>query len=96
MTNAQDLLQIDAEEVEHGGSRDLVVDGLEDVELEGLNLLNGNLLMSNFLIDHLHFEGVDVLVLGGHEHACHTYYVEFADLADIWLVLKVAIHEADC
>ena len=49
--------------------------------------------MSNLLIDHLHLERVNVFILGRHEHACYTNYVEVADLPDLGLVLEIAVHQ---
>lgn len=95
MTNVQDLLQIDAEEVKDGGGWDLVVDYLQDVELQGLDVLNGELLVRNLLVDHLHFERVDVLILGRNEHASDSNDVQVADLPNLNLVLKVSVHQAN-
>ena len=49
--------------------------------------------MRNFLIDHLHFEWVNVFVLGRHEHASYSNYVQVTDLSNLRLVLKVAVHQ---
>ena len=51
--------------------------------------------MGNLLIDHLHLEWIDVLILGRNEHARDTNDVQVADLPDLHLVLKVAVHQAD-
>lgn len=36
----------------------------------------GEFLTANFVVDGVDFERVDFLVLGGHEHGCHSHKVQ--------------------
>lgn len=58
--NAKSVDQVDLEEVEDGWSMDFVVDGFHDVKFQGLDSFNLQLLVSNFLVDSLHLEWVDI------------------------------------
>ena len=68
----------------------------QDVELKRLDFLDRELLVRNLLVNHLHFQGVDVLVLARDEHASHTDDVQVGNLTPLRLVLEVAIKEAHC
>lgn len=94
MPNPKHLLQVHSHEVQHCRRWNHVVDLFEDVELELLDVVDVELLVGDFLVDHLHLEGVDVLVLAGNEHAGNADDVEVADLARLRLVLEVAVHQA--
>ena len=88
------LLQVNFEEVEDRWGWDLVVDGLQDIQLNCLDLLNCQLLVGDLLVDHLHLQREDVFVLGGHEHAGDSKDVQVRNLSRILLVLEVPVHQA--
>ena len=96
VTNVEHFLQVDAKEVEHSGSWNLVLDVGQNVELQRLDVLNRKLLVRNLLVDHLHFQGVNVFVLARDEHASHTDDVQVRNLTPLRLILEVAIQEAHC
>lgn len=52
--------------------------------------------MRNLLVDHLHLEGVDVLILRGDEHARDSDDVQIRYLPRILLELKESVQERHC
>ena len=93
MADRKHFLKVDAEEVENGRGRDLVVNGLENVKLEALDVLDCQLLVSNLLEHHLHFKRVDILVLARNKHCRYANDVKITDLSGLRLALKVAVEE---
>lgn len=95
MIDFKNLLKVNFEEVKDCRRWDLVVDLLQYVKFEGLDALNREFFVSDFFVDHLHFQRVDVLVLTGDEHSGHSHNVEVGDFLALTLVFEVAVQQTD-
>ena len=93
VTDLENLLQIVAKEVKDSWGWDLVVDDLKDIELEGLDILDRELLVSDLLEHHLHFKWVNVFVFARNKHRGDADDVQVTDFSRITLILEVSIKE---
>ena len=72
----------------------MIVDRLKDVKLKCFDVLDCKLLVRDLLIHHLHFQRVNVLILGCNEHTCNSNDVQITDFPCVLLVLEVSVDEA--
>ena len=93
VADSKDFVEVFSEEVEHSRCRDLVLNCFQDVKLERLDVFDRKFGVGNFLVNHLHFQGVNVFVLGRDEHRCDTDDVEDSDLQGLRLRLEVPVEE---
>ena len=96
--DSEDVLQVHFKEVENSGSVDLVVDGAQNLQFQGLDILNLQLFVGDLFVHGLHLKWVDILILRGYEHTGDTKNVQLVHsdtLHGVSLELEVSVHQVD-
>ena len=87
MPNVEKLLQVVAEKVKNGRNIQIEVDCFEDIILLSLDIVNCELLVSDFVEDHHHFKWLNVLIFACDKNGSHANDVHVTDLQSVRLVL---------